>query len=323
MIDKSVIIKNARKTLELEGQAILDMIPSVDDEFFEVLEIILNSKGRVVVTGIGKSALVGQKIVGTFNSTGTPALFMHAADAIHGDLGMVMKEDVVICISKSGESPEIRALLPFVKKMKNPVIGLVANRDSFLGTHADKCLITPMKAEADPNNLAPTTSTTLQMAMGDALATALIEAKGFSINDFARNHPGGNLGKKLFLTLDDLRKKNGQPAVFPEASLQEVILEMTSKRLGVTAVVNPNNQVIGIITDGDLRRMLSRNLDFKSIRAKDIMTASPITSSPEKLASDAIEEFTKKAISHLIVSDKEYLGIVHIHDLVKEGLINR
>lgn len=323
MIDKSVIIKNARKTLQLEGQAILDMIPSVDDEFFEVLEIILNSKGRVVVTGIGKSALVGQKIVGTFNSTGTPALFMHAADAIHGDLGMVMKEDVVICISKSGESPEIRALLPFVKKMKNPVIGLVANRDSFLGTHADKCLITPMKAEADPNNLAPTTSTTLQMAMGDALATALIEAKGFSINDFARNHPGGNLGKKLFLTLDDLRKKNGQPAVFPEASLQEVILEMTSKRLGVTAVVNPNNQVIGIITDGDLRRMLSRNLDFKSIRAKDIMTASPITSSPEKLASDAIEEFTKKAISHLIVSDKEYLGIVHIHDLVKEGLINR
>jgi arabinose-5-phosphate isomerase len=278
--------------------------------------------GRLVVTGIGKSAIVAQKIVATLNSTGTPALFMHAADAIHGDLGMIREEDVVLCLSKSGDTPEIKVLVPLLRHRVATLVGMVANPDSFLGRQADIVLHTPVSAEADPNNLAPTTSTTVQMALGDALATALLDLRGFSPQDFARYHPGGALGKQLYLRVSDLYPVNERPSVSADASVRETILEMTSKRLGATAVADGDGQLLGIITDGDLRRMLERNPDTSSLRAGDIMTPSPRFVEPDELAVKALEIMRSRNITQLPVClDGRYLGMVHLHDLLREGII--
>jgi len=276
----------------------------------------------VVVSGIGKSAIVAQKIVATLNSTGTPSLFMHAADAIHGDLGMVQKDDVVIIISKSGESPEIKVLVPLIKNFGNPLIGMVGNMKSYLAVQADITLNTTVPKEACPNNLAPTSSTTAQMVMGDAIAVALMEINGFTGQDFAKYHPGGNLGKRLYLRVEDLCVNNEKPEVLPSATLREVIVEITEKRLGVTAVVDENHQVCGIITDGDLRRMLEKNSNIEEIKARDIFSLHPKTIQPKVLAVEALDILRKNGISQLIVEENgKYLGILHLHDLVREGII--
>jgi arabinose-5-phosphate isomerase len=286
-----------------------------------VVEKIYSSKGRLVVSGIGKSAIVAQKIVATLNSTGTPALFMHAADAIHGDLGMVQKEDLVILISKSGNTPEVKVLVPLIKNMGNTLIALTGNYESYLAENADYKLSCYVEQEACPNNLAPTNSTTAQMVMGDALAVCLIKCRDFGSKDFAKYHPGGALGKKLYLRVSDLYEQNEKPEVNSNASLKDIILEISSKRLGVTAVVD-QNQLVGIITDGDLRRMLSRNEDFRNLKAKDILTANPKTLQFDAMAMEAAEQMKKLNISQLIiVKGNEYKGVVHFHDLLKEGLI--
>lgn len=311
----------ARQTLQIERDSIDALMASINDEFVEVVEKIYQSKGRVVVSGIGKSAIVAQKIVATLNSTGTPALFMHAADAIHGDLGMVQKEDVVICISKSGDTPEVKVLVPLVKGMGNTLVALTGNFSSYLGEHADFRISCAVEKEACPNNLAPTNSTTAQMVMGDALAVCLIECREFGSKDFARYHPGGALGKRLYLRVSDLYQQNEKPAVSAESSLKEVIIEISTKRLGVTAVV-VGNKAIGVITDGDLRRMLSQDHDLSQVKAKDIMTSSPKTIMEDAMAVEAVKVMKQTNISQLIVcSGEEYVGVVHFHDLLKEGLI--
>jgi arabinose-5-phosphate isomerase len=276
----------------------------------------------LVISGIGKSAIVAQKIVATLNSTGTPSLFMHAADAIHGDLGMVQRDDVVMIISKSGESPEIKVLVPLIKNFGNALIGMVGNTDSFLATQSDLVLNTTVSKEACPNNLAPTSSTTAQMVMGDVLAVCLMELNGFSGKDFAKYHPGGNLGKRMYLRAADLYTHNERPHVLPTATLKEVIVEITEKRLGVTAVTDEQNRVVGIITDGDLRRMLEKSNNIQDIKAADILSVHPKTIPPDMLAVDTLDVLRKYDISQLIVAeDEKYLGILHIHDLVKEGII--
>jgi arabinose-5-phosphate isomerase len=276
----------------------------------------------LVVSGVGKSALVAQKIVATFNSTGTPAVFMHAADAIHGDLGMVQKDDVIILISKSGDSPEIKVLVPLIKNFGNILVGMVGNTASFLAHQSDVVLNTSVDQEACPNNLAPTSSTTAQMVMGDVLAVCLMEMKDFGSADFAKFHPGGALGKRLYLTVEDLAAQNERPAVAPSAGIREVIVEMTKKRLGVTAVVTAGDVVEGIITDGDLRRMLERGDNIDGLQAGNIMTKSPVTISGQLLAVDALEIMKTKDINQLVVADNRiYKGIVHIHDIIKEGII--
>jgi arabinose-5-phosphate isomerase len=286
------------------------------------VQAIYDTPGRLVLTGIGKSALVAQKITATLNSTGTPSHFMHAADAIHGDLGMVRPGDLVLCLSKSGETPEIKVLVPLVKAMGNAVIGMVANRHSFLGRHADHLLLTPCPQEADPNNLAPTASTTAQAAMGDALATALLALRGFSPRDFALVHPGGSLGKQLYLRVLDIYPNNERPAIGPGDPVQRAILEITSKRLGATAVTDPDNRLLGIITDGDLRRMLERGQEINRVDARDIMSPNPKTIAPEALAVRALEVMRKHSITQVVVVEGgKYLGMVHLHDLVREGLI--
>ncbi len=292
----------------------------VDESFAVIVEILLHAKGRVVVTGIGKSANIANKMVATFNSTGTPALFMHAADAIHGDLGLVQDGDVVLCISKSGNSPEIKALVPLVKSLGNPLIGMVGNLDSFLAQRADYVLNTTVDREACPNNLAPTTSTTAQLAMGDALAICLMEERGFSASDFARYHPGGALGKRLYTTLADLVNSELKPSVTPETSIRDAILEISAKRLGAAAVV-VNQTVVGIVTDGDIRRMLQRDLDIATTRVADIMSSSPKTMDEEELAVEALLLLESNSISQIIVThDGKYRGIVHLHDLLREGI---
>ncbi len=292
----------------------------VDESFAVIVEILLHAKGRVVVTGIGKSANIANKMVATFNSTGTPALFMHAADAIHGDLGLVQNGDVVLCISKSGNSPEIKALVPLVKSLGNPLIGMVGNLDSFLAQRADYVLNTTVDREACPNNLAPTTSTTAQLAMGDALAICLMEERGFSASDFARYHPGGALGKRLYTTLADLVNSELKPSVTPETSIRDAILEISAKRLGAAAVV-VNQTVVGIVTDGDIRRMLQRDLDIATTRVADIMSSSPKTMDEEELAVEALLLLESNSISQIIVThDGKYRGIVHLHDLLREGI---
>lgn len=317
------IIQSALLTIELEAQSIAGLKEFINDDFEKSVETIHQSKGRVVITGIGKSAIVGQKIVATLNSTGTPALFMHAADAVHGDLGMVQKDDVVIIISKSGESPEIKVLVPLIKNFGNVLISIIGNRNSFLARESDHILDTTVAKEACPNNLAPTSSTTAQMVMGDALAVCLMELNEFTGRDFARYHPGGNLGKRLYLKVDDIYKINAKPRVLPSASLKDVIIEISKGRLGATAVTENNNKLTGIITDGDVRRMLEKISDVSNIRASDIITKNPKTAEPGILAVEALEILKHYDISQLIITEKDgtYLGILHLHDLIREGII--
>ncbi len=307
-------------TILMEAEAINNLVNYIDDSFLDVVNLIANSKGRVVVTGIGKSGVIGLKIVATFNSTGTPSIFMHAADAIHGDLGIIQKDDIVICISKSGNSPEIKSLIPFLKKEKNILIGMTSDLNSFLSTNSDFIINTPVSKEACPNNLAPTTSTSVQLAMGDALAMCLLEQNKFEAKDFAKYHPGGNLGKKLFLTLGEMINSKSQPTVDINDPLKNVINEITSKMLGATAVLNVN-KVVGIITDGDIRRMLEENETFKNKTASDIMTYNPICLNHNVLAVEATKMMNKKNINHVIVlKNSKYLGIIHVLDLIKEGI---
>ncbi|MEO5648205.1 MAG: KpsF/GutQ family sugar-phosphate isomerase [Chitinophagaceae bacterium] len=317
------IIHIGKRTINLEAEAIRGMDTAINEAFAMSIQQLVELKGRLVVSGIGKSAIVAQKIVATLNSTGTPSLFMHAADAIHGDLGMIQQGDVVMLISKSGDSPEIKVLVPLIKNFGNTLIGMVGQLNSFLATQADIILNTTVLQEACPNNLAPTSSTTAQMVMGDALAICLMETRGFGSNDFAKFHPGGTLGKKLYLRVGDLSSQNLKPGVKSMSTLKEVIIEITNKRLGVTAVLNDKKKLEGIITDGDLRRMLEKDSPLNDIRAKDIMSINPRTITEEALAIDALDIMRKNNISQLIVLSKEnaYMGIIHLHDIVREGII--
>lgn len=318
----NLILKTAAQTISIECLTLNELQVSLDEKFVKSVQAIIKSKGRVVITGVGKSALIAQKIVATLNSTGTPAIFMHAADAIHGDLGMVRPDDIVLCISKSGETAEVKVLVPLVKNLGNPLIAMVSKEQSFLGRQADYILHTPVAKEADPNNLAPTASTTAQAAMGDALATALLAVKGFTPQDFAQFHPGGALGKQLYLRVSDIYPNNQMPAVQLEDSIQKTILEITSKCLGATAVVTQNNTLKGIVTDGDLRRMLEKGLDMENLRAADIMSTTPKTIPSNSLAVAALQMMRQNSITQLLVVDEgEYKGVIHLHDLIREGLI--
>jgi len=319
--DFNSIITTAKETILIESSAIANLANLIDDNFEASVKYILNSKGRVIVTGIGKSANIATKIVATFNSTGTPAIFMHAADAIHGDLGAIQNDDVVICISKSGNTPEIKVLVPLIKNYGNKIIAITGNTDSFLGINADFTLNTFVEKEACPNNLAPTTSTTAQLVMGDALAVCLLKLKGFSSNDFAKYHPGGALGKRLYLRVSDLIKNNEIPKVDKRSSISKVIIEITEKRLGVTAVIE-NNKIVGIITDGDIRRMLSKSTEINSLLASDIMSKNPKTISINAMAIEALEARESNEITQILVTNDntDYLGVVHLHDLIKEGI---
>jgi arabinose-5-phosphate isomerase len=321
MKDQS-IQETAIRTIQLEAGAVAGLQQYINDDFVKAVETIAATNGRVVISGIGKSAIVAQKIVATFNSTGTPAIFMHAADGIHGDLGMILKEDVVMVISKSGESPEIKVLFQLIKNFGNLIIGMSGNDQSFLARQSNIFLNTTVSKEACPNNLAPTSSTTAQMVMGDALAIALMEIKGFNSDDFAKFHPGGALGKKLYLRVQELYIQNGQPKVLPTSLLKEVIIEMTSKRLGATAVVDEKNNLQGIITDGDLRRMLEKNIVLETVIASDIMTVNPATINASALAIEALDLLRTKDINQLIVThENQYAGFIHLHDLIREGII--
>ena len=321
MEKSSVIRASAIRTIEMEAGAIQQLAVRLNSQFDEAIRTLSACRGRVIISGIGKSAVIAQKIVATLNSTGTPSVFLHAADAIHGDLGIIQQEDVVIIISKSGESPEIKVLVPLIKNFGNTLIAIVGNTSSFLAKKADFILDTTVDQEACPNNLAPTTSTTAQLVMGDAVAICLMEEKGFDVASFAKLHPGGTLGKKLYLRVYDLYIDNEKPQVGPEQSLKEVIVEMTKKRLGVTAVIDKEGSLLGIITDGDLRRMLERN-GLDQIRAKDIMSLHPKTIAPAEMAVNALDIMRKNEITQLVVAENNrYLGIIHLHDLVKEGLI--
>ena len=309
------------RTIRLEAGAINALADMINDDFERAVQAILACRGRLVISGIGKSAIIAQKIVATLNSTGTPAIFLHAADAIHGDLGMVQQDDVVMIISKSGESPEIKVLVPLIRNFGNTIIGMVGNLGSFLAKNSTVVLNTTVDQEACPNNLAPTSSTTAQLVMGDALAVVLMELKGFDSDQFAKFHPGGMLGKKLYLRVSDLYINNEKPAVAPDASLKQVIVEISRSRLGVTAVTE-GEKLAGVITDGDLRRMLEQPFAFDSIRAADIMTSDPKSIDPEALAVDALDRMRKHDITQLVVTkNKSYLGIIHLHDLIREGLI--
>jgi arabinose-5-phosphate isomerase len=319
--DNSNIIANAKKTILTESKAIANLANFIDSAFEEAVKFIYNSKGRVIVTGIGKSANIATKIVATFNSTGTPAVFMHAADAIHGDLGNVLEDDVVICISKSGNTPEIKVLVPLIKNYGNKIIAITGNIASFLGENADFPLNTFVEKEACPNNLAPTTSTTAQLVMGDALAVCLLELKEFTSKDFAKYHPGGALGKRLYLRVSDLIKNNELPQVSENDSVVKVIVEISEKRLGVTAVIK-NDKIIGIITDGDLRRMLSKTTEINNFTAKDIMGNNPKTINENAMAIEALDALENNSITQILVTDdtNRYAGVVHLHDLIKEGI---
>lgn len=320
------ITKNTKKIAERvlinESKAIQNLINFIDNDFEACVAEILNCKGRVVITGIGKSAIIANKIVATLNSTGTPALFMHAADAIHGDLGMIQSDDIVMCLSRSGNSPEIKVLVPLLKRRGSRLIGMVSNRDSYLATQADHVLFAAFEEEACPNNLAPTTSTAVQMAMGDALAVCLLEMRNFSSEDFAALHPGGSLGKQLYLKVSDLIDKHSLPAVSPDASIKKVILEISSKRLGATAVLDDKNNLLGIITDGDLRRMLEANENFGNLSAENIMSKNPKRISVNEYAVKALSIMQQNSITQLVVVDGEkVIGFVHMHDLLREGIV--
>jgi arabinose-5-phosphate isomerase len=321
MKNKDEIKKIAISTIDEESNAIKQLSGKISDDFIETVELILNSKGRVIVTGIGKSAIIASKLVATFNSTGTPAVFMHAADAIHGDLGIIIKEDIIICLSKSGNTPEIKVLAPFLKTMGNKLIALVGNTDSYLAHHADLVIDTTVEKEACPNNLAPTSSTTAQLVMGDALAVCLFECRGFTSEDFAKYHPGGSLGKQLYLKVSDLYILNEKPKVSTEDNISQVIMEISSKRLGATAVLD-GKKLAGIITDGDLRRMLQKNKPLEGLLAKDIMSVNPKTVDDCIFAVDALQIMRNHNITQILVlKNNEYVGVVHLHDILKEGIL--
>lgn len=321
MNDAKSILSIAKRTLEIESKAIFNLIDQLDDQFAHAVQYILESKGRVVVSGVGKSAIVASKIVATLNSTGTPASFMHAADAIHGDLGTIQENDVVVCLSKSGNTPEIKALLPLIKIAKNKLIGITGNMDSILAKQADFVLSTYVEKEACPNNLAPTTSTSAQMAMGDALAICLLELRGFSSSDFAKYHPGGSLGKKLYLRVADIVVNNQKPQVDVNSSVKEVIVEISEKMLGVTAVMK-EGKVVGVVTDGDIRRMLSKYDNISGLTAQDIMTSNPKTVEVDTLAVKALKMLQESGISQLLAFENgDYAGVVHIHNLINEGIL--
>lgn len=314
------IIALAKQTITTESSAIANLINLVDESFENSVKVIHNSKGRVIITGIGKSAIVANKIVATLNSTGTPAIFMHAADAIHGDLGTIQKDDIIICISKSGNTPEIKVLVPLIKNYGNTLIALTGNPTSFLGTQADYVLNCFVEKEACPNNLAPTSSTTAQMVMGDALAVCLLSLNNFDSKDFAKYHPGGALGKKLYLRVSDLIEKNEKPQVTPTTPIKDVIIEISEKRLGTAAVIE-NNTIVGIITDGDIRRMLADTTDISTVTASDIMSSNPKTIATDVMAVDTLQVMESNNISQILVEDNGvYVGVVHLHDLIKEGL---
>ena len=319
---EELIKQTALKTLNIEIETLIRLRQSIDEGFVACVMRIYATPGRVIVTGIGKSAIVAQKIVATLNSTGTPSVFMHAADAIHGDLGIIQPNDIVLCLSKSGDTPEIKVLSPLLKNMGSLLIAMVSNKESYLGKQADFILHTPIELEADPNNLAPTASTTAQMAMGDALATALLAVRGFTSEHFAQFHPGGALGKQLYMRVRDIYPLHGTPSVLHNTSLKNTILEMTSQRLGATAVLDAHNKVCGIVTDGDLRRLLIKDIDLKSVKAEDIMSPNPKTIEPDALAVEALKLMREQSITQLMVIDKgRYVGMVHLHDLVREGLL--
>jgi len=319
--NNNVLKAVAINTITDEASAITNLTKSVDADFLNCVELILKSKGRVIVTGIGKSAIIGQKIVATLNSTGTPASFLHAADAIHGDLGTIQKEDIVICISNSGETPEIKILVPLLKEYGSSLIAMVGKKGSFLARQADFVINASVSREACPNNLAPTSSTTAQMVMGDALAVCLLEARGFSSSDFARLHPGGSIGKQLYLKVSDLYSGNQAPRVKHDDNIKTVIIEISSKRLGATAVLK-GNSLIGIITDGDLRRMLEKNNDISILTAADIMSKKPRTIAPDTLVVNALGIMRENDITQLLVVDRNiYMGVIHLHDILREGIL--
>jgi len=320
--DFSHIIHIAKQTISLEAQSVTALQGYIDDSFAEIVLQILNSKGRLVVAGVGKSAHIAAKIVATLNSTGTPALFMHATEAIHGDLGMIQKDDVVLCVSRSGNTSEIKVLVPLLKRGENTLIAMVSERNSYLAEKADYVIHAHVEREACPFNMAPTSSTTAQLVMGDALAMCLLELRKFTPQDFAKYHPGGALGKRMYLRVCDLMDEKKKPQVLPTQLISEVIIEISSKRLGATAVVNTQNELVGIITDGDLRRMLQKSTDISNLVATDIMCATPKTISEDELAVEAFQIMEQNSITQLIVADENtYLGMIHLHDLIKEGIV--
>jgi len=321
LIATDTIIDLAKKTIETERDAIAQLSSLLTEDFASIVNCIIDSKGRVIISGIGKSAIIAAKIVATLNSTGTPAIFMHAGDAIHGDLGTVQDNDVVICISNSGNTPEIKMLVPLIKRGTNKLIAMTGNTESFLAKQADYILNTHVEKEACPNGLAPTTSTTAQLVMGDALAIVLLEIKGFSSSDFAKYHPGGSLGKRLYLRVSDLVSKNQVPKVQKKESVKKVIVEISKKMLGVTAVLD-GEKVVGIVTDGDIRRMLNKHDNIKGLMAEDIMTSNPKTIPADTLAIKALEHMQKKGISQLLAMDNDtYVGVIHLHNLINEGIL--
>ncbi len=320
-ISKEEIKQTAKATLLTEAEAVSKLTGYIDDDFTRCIEMIYNSPGRLIVTGIGKSAIIGAKIVASLNSTGTPAIFMHAADAVHGDLGIIQKDDIVMCLSKSGNTPEIKVLVPYLKLAGNALIAMVGNRESYLARQADLVIETNVEKEACPNNLAPTSSTTAQLAMGDAIMTCLLKYRGFTSEDFAMFHPGGALGKKLFLRVGDLYINNEKPNVNHDADIPSVIIEISSKRLGATAVMD-NGRLVGLITDGDLRRMMQSGKPLEGLKAADIMTKNPKTTNPDMLLAHALDMMRKNNITQLPVVDGEsYLGVIHLHDILKEGIL--
>lgn len=312
----------AVKTITAEAESIHGLVKFIDDDFATCVELIYKSKGRVIITGIGKSAIIASKVVATLNSTGTPAIFMHAADAIHGDLGIILEDDVVICLSRSGNTPEIKVLVPLIKNLKNTLVAIVGNLNSYLAKEADFVLKAIVEKEACPNNLAPTSSTTAQLVIGDALAVCLLECRGFSPEDFARFHPGGSLGKKLYMRVSDIYINNKVPKVHLRDPLTKVIVEISSNLLGATAVLDENENLAGIITDGDIRRMIEKHDNIKNLSARDIMSANPKTIASEELAINAFNIMEKNKITQLIVTENSrYAGIIHLHNILQEGIV--
>ena len=319
-MEKTNIIEFGKEAIKLQSESIRNLVELVDDNFETAINLILNSKGRVVVTGIGKSAIIANKIVATLNSTGTPSIFMHAADAIHGDLGIIKKDDVIICISKSGNTPEIMDLVPFLKMTKNPLIAITGDTNSSLAKNSSVVLNSHVDVEICPNNLAPTNSTTAQLVIGDAIAATLVKIKGFTSNDFAKFHPGGSLGKKLYLKVNDLIDSAVKPMVSTDDDIKDVIIEISNKMLGITPVFSKDT-IVGVITDGDLRRTLLNNQEISKLKAKDIMSTNPQIIDSETLASEALEIMKKNKISQLIVTNNNlYFGVIHIQSLIKEGI---
>ena len=321
-ISQKNLVGLALQVIDKEAQAVNNLKNYIDDEFVEIVNLIYNSKGRLIITGIGKSAIIGQKIVATLNSTGTPSIFMHAADAIHGDLGIIQPEDVVICISKSGNTPEIKVLVPLINRMGNKLVAMVSNVDSYLAKHSNYILRATVDAEACPNNLAPTSSTTTQLVMGDALAVCLLKMRGFTPEDFAKYHPGGSLGKRLYLKVSDMIDEKVRPCVGENESIPNTIFNISQNRLGATVVLDDNGQMLGIITDGDVRRMVEKGIPFESLKAKDIMSRSPKVIELGELAVNAFNIMERNKITSVVVMDNgKYVGLVHIHDILREGIV--